>query len=128
MIFGIMIFAFGIAERVENRFQQISPIYRSVDMQRHRFLQNKEKGWLVGVVIAKENDTLFSFEDIDHERWKVHMNNAQVMHNAIIEKGSRLKLQGNIRNTHTVEAKIIYPWMRKRMILKENIEHVRNTR
>lgn len=109
---GVVISAFGIAEKIEHKLLNKLPYYHEIEHQKQldKWVSS-DHGRLAGRIIEIEEDGEIEIEDFNGEEWDVIIENLEEKAPPLKE-GMRIRIIGDKIDDDTFEAEIIRPWKR----------------
>jgi len=110
VLFGTILFATGISEKMEDTFQEHSPFYREILDQRTHLWKSPDKGLLAGKILMMINKDQIKIEDLQGKIWTVDISNAIIKKEVPLAENIIIKIIGQKNKGFFFIAKEIRPW------------------
>lgn len=108
LIFGVVLFFSGGAEKIELIFSKNVSMYKSIEEKKIMFWSMPKNGFLSGIINNKIGDIIF-VKGFNGNNWQIKYNDAVVRGKIELEKGDIIKIIGKLENNIFI-AKEIRPW------------------
>lgn len=109
IIGGFLLYQTGFSEKLESVFQKNIPIYRRMNLGRHRMWMSPQKGLLVGEIIKISSTQEIEFKDLQGDNWKIDISNAYWRGRLRPGIGLKIKLIGKMTGEKQFKANEIRP-------------------
>lgn len=111
IVFGWMLFANGISEKIDKAFAQKIPYYKNTEMQKMIIWSNPEKGLMAGKIITIKDNDNFSLADLNNKEWKISGKNIIWKKGVEARVGERVKIIGRMNEkNNSFQAQEVRPW------------------
>ena len=124
---GIVLYAFGLGEKLENTFANRLPYYNNFIDHRIEIWSQPEKGLLAGKVSEIIDSENLKIKDLARQEWLVDISNVHDDNRNIIKKNTIIKVIGEkeAEKEHSFKAIEIRPWQGRH---EECHHHMRRAR
>lgn len=110
IIFGSLFYVLKLGDLVEKSLSDVSPVYRSIILNRHEVWAHPEDGLLSGK-ITKINDGAIEVVDTNGNIWVIDTTTSTNRGIVEIEVGERIKIMGDVIDNNNFSADEIRPWI-----------------
>jgi len=109
VVFGGLLYNFGIGEAIDDIFGENAPFYREIINRRVPLWDHPEEGRLMGKIIEIESIDKFTIQDFKQGNWMVDAEDARTMPIIKIKIGEDVRIIGEPFADHQIKAYIIMP-------------------
>lgn len=114
LIFGSLLYGFGIGQRAETELAKRAPFYGEMRERQAYIWIHPENGAIVGRVIEiDEEGNIFQLDAPDRVRWQVDASDANYPRGFVVKEGIMIKVFGKKRSGNSFKADEIRPLMRE---------------
>lgn len=115
LMFGSLLYSYGVGREVENEFANRAPFYRDLRNRQELVWFNPDQGVLAGRVVAvDENGEFFELDDPNQVLWTVDVRDAYLMEGFMVREGFMVKVFGEREGDYLFVAEEVRPLMRER--------------
>jgi hypothetical protein len=107
---GGILYATGLAERLEIVFQESVPFYRGMEGCRYKIWMNPDDGLLAGQISEVITQETMELKDMDGNDWTIDVGNTLWRGRTRLSEGLDIKLIGKIKGERSFVAEEIRPW------------------
>lgn len=126
VLFGVLLFRFGVARSVEGFFLNSMPFYMHMNVDREMMWLQPENGLLAGEILDRVSPDELLLLDFSGENWTiVNIAGARVREDMILE-GEMIRIFGEMISNDVFKARQIAPWEANRKFLKEKFKPLRS--
>lgn len=111
-VLGILIFAFGVAEKTEDVFARNIKIYKGLHERKQDIWMRTEKGLLAGEILSIDKEKkIIVLKDFEGIKWSVDFNNTPKIPEFIFQNGMKVRIVGKKTDKNNFVAVMIKPWV-----------------
>jgi len=118
VVFGVLLYNFGIGQAIDDILGENAPFYREIINRRVPLWDHPEEGRLMGKIIKIESIDKFMIQDFRQGDWMIDAKDARIMPMIKIEIGEDIRIVGEPFADHQIKAFIIMPMGPGRGFLK----------